>query len=175
MSTATTAWAVDQIHSTASFAVRHMGVSTFRAGFSQIDAALDITGDEPKLVGRVKVESIDVRDENLRGHLYAEDFFDVASHPEVVFTSTRIERGEGDAVTVEGELEIKGVTKTVVATGELTQPTEDPFGGVRVGVDLTTTLDRRDFGLTWNQPLPKGGDALANEVTLNVHIEFAQA
>src|SRR5687768_9374093 len=102
MSTATaaTTWAVDTVHSNASFAVKHMGVSTFRAEFSTIEATLDTSGDEVKLTGRVPVESVILRDESLRGHLNSEDFFDVANTPNVDFVSTSVERGEGDSVTV---------------------------------------------------------------------------
>jgi len=176
MSTATetTTWTLDTVHSSASFAVKHMVVSTFRADFADIDATLDTNGDQPKLVGKVPVESVVLKDESLRGHLYSEEFFDVANHPTVDFVSTSVERGEGDAVTVQGEFTVKGITQPVVATGVITEPTEDAFGGTRIGVELTTSLDRTAFGLNWNAPLPKGGFALANDVAITVHLEFKQ-
>jgi len=177
MSTATETqtWTVDTVHSDASFAVKHMGVSTFRAEFGTVDATLDTSGDDIKLTGRVPVESVILKDENLRGHLYAEEFFDVANTPNVDFVSTSIERGDGDNVTVRGELTIKGITKPVAGTGVITQPTEDAFGGTRIGVDLEAKLDRTEYGLNWNAPLPKGGFALSNEVKLNIHLEFVAA
>jgi polyisoprenoid-binding protein YceI len=177
MSTATeaTTWTLDTVHSSASFAVKHMIVSTFRADFETIEATLDTSGDEPKLTGRVPVESVNLRDENLRGHLYSEEFFDVANTPTVDFVSTSIERGEGDAVTVHGDLTVKGITKPVVGIGTITEPTEDAFGGTRIGVELETTLDRTAYDLNWNAPLPKGGFALANDVKLQIHLEFVQA
>ncbi len=173
--TPTATWALDTIHSTASFAVKHMVVSTFRAEFGTIEATLDTSGAEPKLTGRVPIESVTLRDENLRGHLYSEEFFDVANHPYVEFVSTSVERGEDNAVTVRGDLTIKGITKPVAGTGVITEPTEDISGGTRVGVELETTLDRREFDLNWNAPLPKGGFALANEVKLFIALEFAQS
>jgi polyisoprenoid-binding protein YceI len=177
MSTATdtATWTLDTVHSSASFAVKHMVVSTFRAEFNEIAATLDTSGEQPKLTGRVPVESVQLRDENLRGHLYAEDFFDVANHPAIEFASTSVERGEGDAITLRGELTIKGITQPVVATGVITEPTEDAFGGTRIGVELHTTLDRTAFGLNWNAPLPKGGFALANDVTLQADLELVEA
>ena len=177
MSTATeaTTWTLDTVHSDASFAVKHMGVSTFRAEFATVDATLDTSGDDIKLTGRVPVESVILKDENLRGHLYSEEFFDVANTPNVDFVSTSIERGAGDEVTVRGDLTIKGVTKPVVGKGVVTQPTEDAFGGTRTGVDLEAVLDRTEYGLNWNAPLPKGGFALSNDVKLHIHLEFVAA
>ncbi len=177
MSTATeiTSWTLDKVHSDASFAVKHMGVSTFRAEFSEIDATLDTSGGEVKLTGSVPVESVILRDENLRGHLYSEEFFDVANTPTVEFVSTSVQRGEGAEATVEGELTIRGVTKPVSGKGEITQPTEDAFGGTRIGVDLEAVVDRTAYGLNWNAPLPKGGLALAEKVKLHIHLEFVAA
>jgi polyisoprenoid-binding protein YceI len=177
MSTATETqtWTLDTVHSNASFAVKHMVVSTFRAEFERIEATLDTSGDEIKLTGRVPVESVILRDENLRGHLYSEEFFDVANTPNVDFVSTSVERGEGDSVTVRGDLTVKGITKPVVGTGVITQPTEDAFGGTRIGVELETTLDRTAYDLNWNAPLPKGGFALSNDVKLSIQLEFVAA
>jgi len=177
MSTATeaTTWTLDTVHSSASFAVKHMIVSTFRADFGTIEATLQTDGDEVKLTGRVPVASVNLKDENLRGHLYSAEFFDIDNTPDVEFVSTSIERGEGDAVTVRGDLTVKGITKPVVGTGTITQPTEDAFGGTRIGVELETTIDRTAHDLNWNAPLPKGGFALANDVALQIHLEFVQA
>jgi len=173
--TDTTTWTIDSVHSDASFAVKHMGVSTFRAEFGTVDATLDTSDGDIKLTGRVPVESVILKDENLRGHLYGEEFFDVANTPSVEFVSTSIERGEGDEAVVRGDLTIKGVTKPVVGKGVITEPTEDAFGGTRIGVDLEATLDRTEYGLNWNAPLPKGGFALSNDVKLNIHLEFVAA
>jgi polyisoprenoid-binding protein YceI len=168
-------WQLDTVHSSASFAVKHMVVSTFRAKFDDVAATLDLSGDEPKLTGTVAVASIDVKDDNLRGHLQSAEFFDAENTPEITFVSTSVTRGSGDEVTVEGDLTIKGTTKPVTATGTITAPTEDAFGNTRVGVELETVVDRTQFGLNWNQPLPKGGFAVADDVKLHVHLEFVGA
>ena len=166
-------WKSDPVHSHVGFAVKHMAVATFRGSFNDFDVTLENEGGEPKLSGAVRVESVDVRDENLNGHLLSPEFFDAERHPEIKFTSTAIGY-EGDDVVVEGDLTIKGTTKRVEARGQLIGPIEHPAGGERVGIELSTVVDRTEFGLNWNAPLPRGGVAVANEVTLSVHLELAE-
>ena len=170
--TPTTTYTVDPVHSSATFAVRHMVVSTFRGGFAEVRGGLDLSGDTPALTGHVAVASVEVKDPNLHGHLQSPDFFDAERHPEISFTSTRVTRGAGDAVTVDGDLTIKGITRQVVATGSWNEIEADISGNPRIGVDLETAIDRTAHGLNWNAPLPKGGFALANDVALNVHLEL---
>ena len=127
-----------------------------------------------KLVGTVDVGSIVVKDENLAAHLQSPEFFDAERHPELRFESTDIRRGEGDEVVVDGELTIKGITKAVEARGTLEGPAVT-FGDVnKVGLTLEAIIDRTEFGLNWNAPLPKGGFALANDVKLIVELELAE-
>lgn len=160
-------WSFDPVHSTASFAVKHMVVSTFRGSFEDVDASL-VDG---RLTGRVAVDSIQVKDENLAGHLKSPDFFDTAQFPEITFTSTSITGTPEDAV-VEGDLTVRGTSQRVTGRGSVTGPTEDAFGGTRLGLTLETVVDRRAFGLNWNKELPKGGWALGHDVTLIVELEF---
>ena len=164
-------YVLDPIHSSASFAVKHMVVSTFRGRFEKFDATLT----DGKLVGTVDVGSIVVKDENLAAHLQSPEFFDAERHPELRFESTDIRRtGEGDEVVVDGELTIKGITKAVEARGTLEGPAVT-FGDVnKVGLTLEAIIDRTEFGLNWNAPLPKGGFALANDVKLIVELELAE-
>jgi polyisoprenoid-binding protein YceI len=166
-------WKSDPIHSSVGFAVKHMVVATFRGAFTDFDVTLDNSDGEPRLYGAVRVPSVDVRDEGLKGHLLAPDFFDAERAPELRFTSTDI-RAEGGELVIDGELEIKGTNRPVQSRGTIVGPIEDPAGGVRLGVDLATTVDRREYGLNWNAELPKGGFALENEVTLSVHLELAK-
>jgi polyisoprenoid-binding protein YceI len=168
-------WTADPVHSTVGFAVKHMAVSTFRGRFEDYDATL--TADEDgtlRLSGRVRAGSIAVKDENLGAHLAAPDFFDTASHPEIAFASTLV-RGEGGELVVDGELTIKGHTRPLRARGSLTEPHETVGGRVEVGLQLEATVDRTDYGLNWNAPLPKGGFALGNEVTLSADLELVEA
>jgi polyisoprenoid-binding protein YceI len=162
-------WTLDKVHSYAGFSVKHMVVATFRGSFAEVDAT--IAGD--RLEGIVRVESIDVRDDNLRAHLMSPEFFDADNTPEIRFVSTDI-RGNDAQLIVEGDLMIKGITRRVEATGTISEPHENIAGTTGVGIELETVVDRTAFGLDWNAPLPKGGFALGNDVTLTVHLELSK-
>ena len=165
-------WVADPVHSTASFAIKHMIVSTFRANFGEVDGRLESEGDEIRLTGRVAAASIDVEQADFRAHLLSPEFFDVENTPYITFTSTGVRRGEGDAIEVEGELTVRDNTRPIKATGIIIGPAVT-FGDVEVlGLELQTTVDKNDFGLNWNAPLPKGGFAVSDNVTLSVHLEL---
>jgi polyisoprenoid-binding protein YceI len=167
-------WTLDPIHSSASFAVKHMVVATFRGRFEDFDATLTVgENGEGKLVGVVKTDSIVVKDENLAGHLKSPDFFDTERYPELRYEANSIRR-EGDELIVDGELTIKGNTHPVEGRGTVVGPHDDIAGNTKIGLTLETTIDRTKFGLEWNAPLPKGGFALANDVALTVELELAQ-
>jgi len=163
-------YVLDPIHSSASFAVKHMVVSTFRGRFEKFDATL-VDG---KLTGTVDVGSIVVKDENLAAHLQSPEFFDAERHPELRFVSADIRRGDGDEVVVDGELTIKGITKPVEARGTIAGPVVGLGDFTKLGLTLEAIIDRTEFGLNWNAPLPKGGFALANDVKLIVELELAE-
>jgi polyisoprenoid-binding protein YceI len=170
-----TTWTADPVHSTVGFAVKHMVVSTFRGRFEDYDATVTAAGDGTlRLEGRVSADSISVKDENLAAHLKAPDFFDTERYPYVTFASTLVRSEDGELI-VDGELTIKGHTRPIEARGVLTEPHET-FGGVeKIGLELEAIVDRTQYGLDWNAPLPKGGFALANEVKLQVNLELAKA
>jgi polyisoprenoid-binding protein YceI len=165
-------WKSDPIHSSVGFAVRHV-VGTFRGSFGRFEAELSDASGEPRLSGRVPVESVQVDEENLYGHLLSPEFFDKDLNPEIVFESTGIAR-DGDQVVVDGELTVKGVTKPVVARGEIAGPAVGPADSERIGIELETKVDRHDFGLDWQMDLPDGGKTLGDEVTLTVHLELVE-
>jgi len=167
-------WKLDPTHSSASFAVKHMGVATFRGRFEKFDASLTVDENSAELVGTVDASSITVKDENLQGHLGSPDFFDVERYPEIVFHSTSLRR-EGDEVIVDGELTIKDSTRGVEARGEIAGPAVTLGDVTKLGLTLETIVDRTEFGLKWNAPLPKGGFAVANDVKLTVELELVQA
>ena len=167
-------WQSDSVHSRVGFSVKHMVVATYRAGFDDFDIRLTNEGGEAKIAGEAKVESIESRDEQQRAHLLSPDFFDSENHPAIRFESTGIHR-DGDRLTVDGDLTIKGNTRHVTATGEISGPVLDIADTEKLGIDLEAKVDRTEFGLNWNAPLPKGGFAVENEVTLSVHLELARA
>ena len=168
----TKTWNVDKIHSSAAFEVRHAGVSIFRGTFGDIDATLSFAEDQPQLTGSVRVASVQVPDETLTGHLLSPDFFDAERHPEVRFVSTGVRRGEDNSIAVEGDLTIKGRTKSVAAHGTLNHVEADLTGAGRYGLELETTIDRAGFGVDWNAELPGGGLVVENDVKLVVRLEF---
>jgi len=169
-----TTWTADPVHSNVGFAVKHMVVSTFRGRFEDYDATLTAADDGTlRLEGRVRAASIVVKDENLAAHLRAADFFDTDTYPEIAFASTLVREDDG-TLAVEGELTVKDHTHPLRATGTLTEPLETLGGYVKAGLELEAIVDRTQYGLTWNAPLPKGGFALANDVTLQVSLELAQ-
>jgi len=168
-------WTLDPTHSSASFAVKHMGVSTFRGRFEDFDARLSVSEEgAAELLGTVRADSIVVKDENLQAHLGSPDFFDTERYPELRFVSRSLRR-QGDRLIADGELTIKGQTHPVQARGTITDPAETLGGAVKLGVTLEAIIDRNQFGLSWNAPLPKGGVALANEVKLTVELELGRS
>ncbi len=159
-------WKADPVHSSLSFEVAYLGVATFRSEFKGFEATLA----DGALAGKAPVASIEVKDETLYAHLQSPEFFDAERHPELSFTGTATGDGE-----FEGELTIKGVTKPATLTGTITGPVTDPYGNERYGLELETVVDRTAFGLDWNAPLPGGGFALANDVTLKADLMLVKA
>jgi polyisoprenoid-binding protein YceI len=181
MSTATTTpistgnWKVDRVHSHVGFAVKHMVVSTFRGSFDEYDGHLAVGDDgAPHLQGWVAVDSMPAKDDNLKAHLLSPDFFDAAAHPRIAFHSREVSVGEGGELEVLGDLEIKGQTHPVTARGNISGPHVDIAGNEKIGVELQATVDRRDYGLDWNAPLPQGGFALDNDVRIEVSLELVR-
>ncbi len=162
-------WTLDTVHSSVGYAVRHSGVSLFKGTVDSFDAELA----DGTIRGSADVSSITVNDENLQGHLLSPDFFDVERTPRVFFESTSIRR-DGDELTVEGELEIRGVKQPITLTGTIAGPVEGP-AGEKIGLTLETVIDRTSFGMNWNMELPGGGFILDNEVTLTANLELGKA
>jgi polyisoprenoid-binding protein YceI len=168
-------WSIDKIHSHVGFAVKHMVVSTFRSRFEDYDGALTVGEDgAPSLEGTVDVDSVVVKDENLAGHLKAPDFFDSERYPKISFRSTGVRVQEAGQLEVDGELTIKDHTHNVTARGTISGPHEDIAGNDKLGIELETIVDRREFGLEWNAPLPKGGFAVDNDVKIEVSLELVR-
>jgi polyisoprenoid-binding protein YceI len=167
-------YTTDGVHSSAGFAVKHM-LSTFRGSFGTVNAQVTVAEDgSARLDGTVPVSSVIVKDENLQAHLQSPEFFDGEQYPEIRFHGLDL-AVDGDTATLTGDLTIKGHTQRVTAEGSVAGPVEDPFGNTKLGLQFETVVDRTQFGLNWNAPLPKGGFMLANDVTISVDLELAQA
>lgn len=164
---------LDRTHSTVQFAVRHVGVSTFRGSFDDVDAQLTL-GSEVELRAQAVVESISITEPDFRAHVVeGDDFFAASQSPVMTFRSTDVVLDD-DRAEVAGELTIRGISQPVRAHGQFTAPREDPFGNSRLGLELQATIDRRQFGLTWQMPLPNGGDALGWDVVVTAQLEFTR-
>lgn len=168
-------WQLDPVHSRVDFDVAYLA-GTFRGQFREVSAELSVFDGLASLEGRAKVASVDVKDETLSAHLQSPDFFDAERHPFLTFAARDLALdGEGDGdVTVDGEITIKGVTRPVRVTGTVAVPMVDAYGRDRVGLTLTASVDRTDFGVSWNTPLPSGEQALANEVTISADLQFVR-
>lgn len=162
-------YSLDPVHSTFGFAVKHNGVSTFRGQFTDVEASFE----DGVLVGTAQVESINVPIADLKGHLLSPEFFNAAETPTVAFRSTDVAVADDGSAEVEGELTIRGITKPVTARGTFAHGV-GISGAEIVGLDLEAAIDRREYGLDWQAELPRGGEVLAWDVVLEVHLELAK-
>jgi polyisoprenoid-binding protein YceI len=162
-------WELDPVHSRVGFTVGYLA-GTFHGTFAPFEATLEVGDDGGvALVGKAKVDGVQVADENLGAHLLSPEFFDAEVAPEITFASTSIER-VGPTVVVEGNLTIKGVGKHVRLEGTIRGPVLDPYGRRRLSLQLGTAIDRSAFGVDWNTPLPNGEPALASDVSLTAEL-----
>lgn len=162
-------WNADTVLSSVAFEVPY-AVSTFTGDVPDFQASL-VDG---VLTGSAQIASLVTKDENLTAHLASPEFFDAERFPEVRFEGADIRR-QGDQVAIDGQVTIKGETRPAVLTGTIVGPAVDHLGATRVGLKLETTIDRTQFGINWNMPLPSGEPALSNEVTLKADLTLVQA
>ena len=166
-------WNLDPVHSNVGFEVGYLA-GTFRGQFGDVLVKLDTTDTGARIEGTAQVASVDVKDENLTAHLQSPDFFDAERYPELRFLAKGVEL-DNETVEAPGEITIKGVTKPVEVTGTLTEPITDAYGNERLGLKLSARVDRTDFGVDWNTPLPTGNPALANDVTIVAELQLVKA
>jgi polyisoprenoid-binding protein YceI len=164
----------DPDHSSFQAQLRHMGVGSFRTGFDDVEARLEAGGDEPRLTGRARVDSITItRPQEFRAHVVdGDDFFDARNHPEIAFESRRVQFSDDGTVALDGLLTMRGIERPITATGTYVGPVEDIYGGRRAALDLEAAIDRRDWGMTFQAQLPRGGDVLSWTVRLSAHLEL---
>jgi len=166
-------WTLDRVHSTVGFEVGYLA-GIFRGTFRDVEVQLDVTDGRARVEGTADVASVDVKDENLAAHLQSPDFFDAERFPELRFVAEDVDL-DSETVQVPGEITIKSATKAVEVTGTITAPIEDAWGNDRLGLQLTATVDRTEFGLNWNMPLPTGDQALSNTVTILAELQLVKA
>lgn len=164
------AYTIDPVHSSFGFAVTYMGISTYRGTFDDVTASLTVGDDGAVLEGTAEVASISIREpEQFRAHVLGDEFFAADRFPQIRFRSTDVELAPDGSATVVGDLTIRDVTKRVTATGAWS-PEAELFGFRKAHLRLATTVDRTDFGITWNAPMPNGRVALANEVEITIEL-----
>lgn len=168
-------WSIDPMHSTVRFSLRHHAVATFRAGFSPVTGAYDAGAGT--LAGEVRADTLLVPGiDMLRNHLLTPDFFDAESNPTFSFRSTSITADGAGGLQIDGDLTLRGVTRPVSATGAVRGPAtvHQPDGTVteRIGIDLTATIDRRDFGISFNNEITEGVLNLGWDVGIDVALEL---
>jgi polyisoprenoid-binding protein YceI len=171
---APTTWRLDAAHSAVTFTVRHMMFTTVKGHFARVTGQLRLDEEDmTRSVVSVALDaaSIDTRIEARDNHLRSADFLDVANHPELRFTSRRVERGSGERLRVIGDLTIRGVTREVVIEAALEGRGVDPDGEIRIGFTGETRIDRTAFGLVWNQALEAGGVLVGEEVRIQLEVQ----
>ena len=176
-STLTGSYTIDPSHSRIGFVARHAMVTKVRGSFNDFEGVASLDADDPaESTVRLTIQaaSIDTRNADRDGHLRSNDFFDMETHPTITFTSTAVEVVGGDTFRVVGDLTIKGVTKPVTVDFEYTGAAVDPFGNNRVGLEGSTTVNRKDWGVNWNAALEAGGVLVSDKVTLEFEISLVR-
>ena len=167
-------WEIDSSHSSVHFSVRHLVIAKVRGTFARWSGTVHVPdGDFAKATVAVTIDasSIDTGVAQRDEHLKSADFFDVTQFPELRFTGKRVQPRSGGAVDVVGDLTIKGITREVVLRVEQHGQAKDPWGNVRAAFTAKTSIDRKDFGLTWNQVLETGGVMVGDRVDIEAEIQ----
>jgi polyisoprenoid-binding protein YceI len=181
MSTATATpvgtWNIDASHSNVNFQVKHLGIATVRGAFTKFEGTLELAEDlaASKAYGTVEVASVDTNEDARDEHLRSADFFDAENHPQLTFESTEIKSTGDDELEITGNLTIHGVTNPITLKAELAGTEEDPWGNQRVGLEVQGTLDRKDYGMTFNQALGSGNLLVSDKVKLSLDISAVKA
>ncbi|MEV3902181.1 YceI family protein [Mycobacterium sp. NPDC050551] len=176
MTTATTAlatgtWAIDPVHSTIAFSVRHLMVSKVRGTFDTFSGAITVAEDgTPSVTAEIAVDSINTRNEQRDAHLKSADYFDAATYPTATFTSTGV-RADGDRYVLDGDFTLKGVTKPVSLDLEFNGVSPGMGHGEVAGFEASVVLNRKDFGIDLDMPLETGGAVVGDKITITLEIE----
>ena len=165
-------WTIDTVHSEVSFVVRHMMVSKVRGRFDKFEGTITTAPDplQSTVTATVDLSSVNTGNETRDNHIRSEDFFHIEKHPAMTFRSTGL-RPEGGNFLLDGDLTIRGTTKPVTLKLEINGFGPDAYGGTRAGFSATTEINRNDFGVSYNGPIPGGGVVVSEKVTVSLEIE----
>jgi polyisoprenoid-binding protein YceI len=175
---ATERWNIDTAHSEIQFIARHMVISKVRGAFKKWSGHVDVDNATHRPVGAevvIDAGSIDTREEKRDGHLRSADFFDVETHPQIVFKGKRVESTGDGAFKMFGDITIRGTTKEIAIDAEFARGGKDPWGNERLILTGKTALDRRDFGLRWNQALEAGGVLVGDKIEIEIDAQAVKA
>ena len=168
------AWQIDAAHSEIQFSARHMMISTVRGQFKNFTGTVEADEQNPAAAQvdvRIETTSLVTGDEKRDAHLRSADFFDVERYPDITFRSTGVTETGADRLRVDGSLTIKGVTREVALDVEVLGEAKDPWGNERAAFSATTSINRQEFGLTWNQVLETGGVMVGDRIDIAIDIE----
>ena len=183
MTTATTdqaaltgTWNLDPVHSNASFAVRHLGITWLRGRLDGFTATITQDADGSlALSGEMPVSGVSIGDDQLLAHLASPDFFDAERHPTLRFSSSDLSIGEDGTLSIRGELAMRGQSHPIEATGTLQGPITDLYGGDRIGLELEAVIDRTQWGISWAADLPDGTAVVGRKVRLGAAIQLTRS
>lgn len=173
-----TKWTIDPAHSEVQFKVKHLVISTVTGSFGSFNAEAETEGDDfdnANVQFSADIDSIHTGNEQRDGHLKSPDFFDAANHPRLSFVATSMKKAGGNNYKLAGNLTLRGVTKPVEFNVEHGGIMKDPYGNTKSGFELTGTIKRKDFGLTWNAATEAGGVVVSEDVKLIANIQLAKA
>ena len=175
--TGTTTWQIDPNHTLVEFSAKHMMITTVKGRFGNVSGTIVVderNPDRSRVEAEIDAATIDTRAEQRDQHLRSADFLDVEKHPTITFKSRQVRgssKNPGDEFQIIGDLTIRGTTREVTLDATYEGRGNDPWGGERVSFSATTKIDRRDFGLTWNQALETGGLLVGNEIKISLEIQ----
>lgn len=166
-------WTLDPTHTRIGFVARHAMVTKVRGAFNEFEGTAVVDGSDlgaSTVEVTIKAASIDTRNEQRDGHLRSNDFLAMDEHPEITFVSTGVRASGGTSLELTGDLTIKGVTRSVTIPFEFEGAATDPFGNLRAGFEGSVTVNRKDYGITWNAALETGGVLVGEKIVLEFEI-----
>lgn len=170
-------WVIDPTHSEVYFKVKHLVISTVTGSFERFEGSMTASKEDfsdAEIEFSADIDSINTKQADRDGHLKSPDFFDAASYPKITFQSKQLLKKTDSEYKLKGDLSIRGVTKEVVLNAEFGGVVKDPWGNTKAGFELTGTINRKDFGLTWNAVTEAGGVVVSDEVKLQVNVELVK-
>jgi polyisoprenoid-binding protein YceI len=172
-----TKWVLDPAHSEAQFKVKHLVISTVTGTFKKFEGSFETDNDKfenASIHFSIDANSIDTNQEQRDGHLKAPDFFDTEKYPKITFVSTTFKQDKNEHYKLSGNLTVKGITKAVNLNVELGGVAVDPYGNTKAGFEVTGTLNRKDFGLTWGAVTEAGAIVVGEDIKLNFNVQFVK-